>query len=157
FFDGHASLELRVPFSHGLSSDLNLRAGSVVGTADGGLAVAPTPDNSLGSEGTQWGDLTLILKSLLYTNCNKTLVFSGGLAVELPTGDDTSVHITDFAGPTTSPVPTIQRDRDIHIANDTVGISPFVAFLAQPNDRFFAQGFVQVDIPLNKNTVTFSE
>jgi hypothetical protein len=36
-------------------------------------------------------------------------------------------------------------------------MSPFVAFFASPSDRFFAQGFMEFDFPLNRDKVSFTE
>jgi hypothetical protein len=155
--DGLASVELRVPFSTGLSNDLHLSAGNVAGPvgAGGAFPVAATPDQSLGTEGTQFGNLTLLFKGLAYTN--QTFSLTAGLALGIPTGDDTSVNITDFAGSTVQGLATVERVRDVRIANDTWSLSPFLAYLYTPNDRFFSQGFLQFDFPLNDSTVTYME
>jgi hypothetical protein len=159
FLNDQASVELRIPFSTGLSSNLNLSAGDITGPVGGttgpGFGVNPTPERTLGSNGTQFGNVTLILKGLAYGN--STLSVSGGLALGIPTGDDTTVHITDLSGVTTQGVATIQRDRTIHIDNETWSLSPFVAFLSTPTERLFTQGFVQVDFPLNDSTINYTE
>jgi hypothetical protein len=161
FLDGRASLELRVPFSTGLSNNLNLSAGNAGGftgaqTLTGpAFNVATTPENSLGSNGTQFGDMTLILKALAYTS--KTLALTGGLALGLPTGDNNSVNINDFSGGIGQGTATIQRERLIHVNNETWSLSPFLAYLHTPNDRLFTQGFVQFDFPLNDSNINYTE
>jgi hypothetical protein len=157
FLDGWGSVELRVPFNTGLSSNLNLSAGTITGptNSDGSFPVTSTPGQTLGTEGTQFGDLTLIFKSLVYKSCPWAI--SAGLAIGFPTGDDTNVQITDFSGMSNLPVANLQRQRVIHIDNEIWSLSPFLAALYMPNDRFFAQGFVQFDFPLNDSTINYSD
>jgi hypothetical protein len=156
FLDGLGSVELRVPFSTGLSSNLNLSASQVSGPAgtDGAFPVTATPAQTLGSNGTQFGNMTLIFKGLAYS-CQR-LSLSGGVALGIPSGDDTTVAITDYSGGTTQGAATIQRVRTVHIDNETWSLSPYVAYLATPTERLFAQGFLQFDFPLNDSTINYS-
>src|SRR5262249_61343702 len=66
------------------------------------------------------------------------------------------VPVTDsLAGPT--PIfAELQRLREFIIRNDALTLSPFVAFLATPFDRFFTQGFVQFDLPVSDNRYSYS-
>src|SRR4029078_7768524 len=69
------------------------------------------------------------------------------------------VQLIDYAGaagPLPSPDASSQRFREILIRNETVALSPFVAALYAPTDRFFTQGFVQVEVPLNSSRITFT-
>src|SRR5262249_14177050 len=50
----------------------------------------------------------------------------------------------------------VQRIREFVIENETFAFSPFVAVLATPTDRFFAQGFLQLDLPINDSDYSFS-
>jgi hypothetical protein len=155
FFEDLMSLEMRLPFNTTLSSDLDLSAGTITGSVPGGFAVNPTPQNTLGHEGTQLENMTLILKGLLYRS--QTFNVSSGVGLGIPTGSDTHVSVTDYASTTTSGVATLQRVRDFRIENETWSLSPFVAFLGTPTNRFFYQGFVQVDLPLNSSTIHYTE
>jgi hypothetical protein len=156
FLDQRASLELRVPFSTGLSTHLDLSAGTIVGPDDGGaFDVVSTPQNTLGREGTQFGNMTLIAKGLAYQSCSVAL--SGGVALGIPTGDDTAVNIVDYSGPAVQGIATVQRLRQIEINNQTWSLSPFLAFLVTPTERFFTQGFVQFDFPLNTSSIFYKE
>jgi hypothetical protein len=168
FFHRTMSVELRVPFSRTLSSDLNLSAGTVTGTsADsigfGGtplpgipsLVVAETPQQTLGNERTEFGNMSVILKALIFGT--PTVAFSGGLSIGLPTGDDTHFRVTDFLGLTNVNSVDIERVRDFRIGNDTVSLSPFLAVMIKPTERFFVHGFVEFDFPLNSSSVTFME
>src|SRR5262249_55206717 len=97
--------------------------------------------------------LTLIFKGLIYRSC--PLSVSAGLALGIPSGADTDVRIIDYSGATTQGLATIQRERVIHIDNETWSLSPFLATLYTPTDRFFAQGFLQFDFPLNASTINY--
>jgi hypothetical protein len=157
FFSGMASVELRLPFSTGLSQNLHLSAGTVTGptATDGSFPVTATPDQSLGSDGTSFGNLTLIFKGLTYSS--KALSLGGGLALGIPTGDNFSTDIIDYSGGAVTGTALVQRDRNIHIDNETWSLSPFVTALWTPNDRFFMQGFLEFDFPLNESTINYTE
>lgn len=85
---------------------------------------------------SHYGNLALILKRLLYTT--DTCAVGAGLGIDLPTGSDVQGHIADtpFA-----------------IDNDAVNLLPYIGFLAEPTDRVFFHGFLQVDVPLNGDRV----
>jgi len=168
FFHRMLSVEVRIPFSQTLSSNLNLSSGTVIGTSadsvdtDGNplpgipsLRIVETPQATLGNERTEFGNMTVILKGLIFGT--PTVAFSGGLSFGLPTGDDTHVTVTDFLGRSNVNSVDLQRVRDFQIGNDTVSISPFLAVLYKPTDRFFAQGFAEFDFPVNSSSVTYSE
>jgi hypothetical protein len=155
FLEQLVSVEMRLPFSTSLSPALDLSAGTVTGPVPGGFGVNATPQNTLGHEGTQLENLTLIFKGLLYTS--QSFHVSAGVGVGIPTGSDTDVRVTDFAGGTTQGVATLQRVRDFHIDNETWSLSPFLAVLGTPTDRFFYQGFLQFDFPLNSSTINYTE
>jgi hypothetical protein len=160
FFDQLMSLEWRVPFRTTLASKLNLSPGRVAGTSIDPATgftifdIAETPQDTLGHEDTEWGNMTVILKAKLFQSCR--FLVSGGLSVEVPTGQDENILVTDFGGPSTSRA-TSERFRDFFIRNSTVGLDPFLAFLAKPTNRWFVQGFLQVDIPVNKSGFRYSE
>src|SRR5438874_2593212 len=79
------------------------------------------------------------------------VAFSGGLSIGLPTADDTNVRVTDFLGLTNVNSVDIERVRDFHIGNNTVSISPYLAVLFKPTERFFIQGFTEFDFPVNSS------
>ncbi len=165
FLGGLASVEVRVPFSHTLASDLNLDVAKVVtiGTdidQDSNLSIiqtAPTPQNTLGQTDTEFGDISVILKGLVFQS--QELAVSLGLAMGIPTARDGRVNIIDFLGDAFDNDIEIQRLRQFRVSNDTWSLSPFLAVLATPgrNQRFFAQGFLQFDFPLNTSRVDYSE
>ena len=57
-----------------------------------------------------------------------------------PTGEDVSVKLTN-------------GEDLLSIENEAVHLMPFIGGLYTPNDRFFAQGFLQVDVDANGNPV----
>lgn len=170
FFDNLVSVQLRVPFATTVSSNLNLNYGTInaanpiIGAVDlagnpiagqQALNVSRTPDQTLGSDGTEFGNVQLIFKGLLYNTPG--FAFSGGLSVAIPTAPATNVTVTDYLGDLRFNNADVQRVREFHIDNDTWSLSPFLAFLASPADRWFAQGFAQVELPLNSSRVTYRE
>jgi hypothetical protein len=162
FFDRLLSVELRVPFQTTLASRLDLSAGNVVGTIPGMdnignplFQTVATPENTLGHETTEWGDMTLIFKSLIYQS--PCLAFSGGLSLGIPTAPDTRVRVTDFLGVGSAGVNSIVRQREFDITNENWSLSPFLAVLSTPTPRLFAQGFMQFDFPLRNSRITYSE
>jgi hypothetical protein len=182
FLDGGMSLEFRLPFQNTLSSNLNLTAGTVTGiksmptppgltrlgpsgnvvpvdpsttpTVDV-LTVDPTSGQTLGAERTELGNLSLILKGLVYQT--RTIALSGGLGVGIPTANNERVRVTDFGGSLSGNFLEVERVRQFDVKNETWDLTPFLAALYTPTNRFFAQGFLQFDVPLNTSKVTYSE
>jgi hypothetical protein len=114
FFEGAASVGLRLPLNT-LSSD----------------TVIP----GLGGTSTDVGDLTVILKSMLWQSHDTGSLFSAGLAVTTPTGPDAFARadfITSFHSTT---------------------LQPFVGYLWNWSD-FYVHGFTAIDIPTDSNDVT---
>jgi hypothetical protein len=163
FFNGWASVEIRVPFSNTLAHDQNISVARVtnVGTdidsdsATSILQTDPTPRETLGHSDTEFGNMSAIFKALVYSS--KTFAVSGGLGVGIPTAPDSRVRVTDFLGDAFDNDIEIQRLRVFEISNDTWSLDPFAAFLWTPGERFFTQGFLQIDVPLNKSTIRYSE
>jgi hypothetical protein len=98
--------------------------------------------------------MSVILKGLLYQT--PRFAFSGGLGLLIPTGRDANIHVTDFLGNPLLNIAELQRERTFGIANETFSLSPFLAVLTAPGERWFAQGFAQVDIPLNDSQINYS-
>lgn len=166
FFDRRASLEFRLPFSDTLAPNLDLTYGMLTSTRTKSPSrpefqgqqvyrdTVSTPQNTLGHEATQLGNLSLIFKWLFLQR--DWLYLSAGLAGTVPTGNDTHVRVTDFLGPNITEVDTV-RTRDFLIRNQTWALAPYLAGLVMPTERCFAQGFVQFDLPLNASAITYSE
>jgi hypothetical protein len=163
YLDGRASIEVRIPFSNALASNLNLNVAQAThigmdtdGDSDHSIiGTTPTPQNTFGNSDTEFGNMTVILKGLAYQSSR--LAVSAGLGIGIPTAQDTHVRVTDFLGDFLDNDIEILRTREFHVSNDTWSLSPFIAVLATPNDRLFVQGFLQVQIPLNASTIEYSE
>lgn len=164
FFDRMLSLELRVPFATSVASKLDFQAGRITSFTGSFDAANPpnaifntqfTPQDTLGRESTEFGNLQLIFKGLLTES--PCWALAGGVGVLIPTAQDARVRVQDFAGDVVFQQTSIQRFREFRIDNETWALSPYLAAVATPNDRLFAQGFLQFDFPLNDSDVTFTE
>ncbi|MCG8649453.1 MAG: hypothetical protein MI861_06455, partial [Pirellulales bacterium] len=85
---------------------------------------------------TELGNLALAFKGVLLGA--ERWVLTGGTTLTLPTGND-----FQFSSQLSSQTALVE--------NDSVHLAPFLGFLAQPNPRWFAQGFLQADFDLNGN------
>ena len=163
--DGRVSFELRVPLAYRLNSDPYSRAYDIVpgngddifdfGEGDG--TIDPETFHLFGHRETELGNMSAILKSLLYRD--DSFAFSGGLGVTVPTAED--VHYSlDFQNIliTYADLPGLEilaaRYRmDLAVSNETVYLAPFAAWLWQPRKRFFHHGFLQVEVAANSSPV----
>ncbi|HUT89269.1 MAG TPA: hypothetical protein VMY37_07220 [Thermoguttaceae bacterium] len=183
FCGGMGSVEIRMPFYQGLSSKLDLVAGSATGVqhydnhdpwGTGGvgeynaLIVEPTPWNTWGEYAWEIQDVSLIFKFLLYHNPCRERYIAAGLQVTAPTARDVDVAVRDFYGPVEllpGGQPDLDswldtyglRNRRFRIENETWALSPFLAMTSKPTQRTFFNGFLQVDIPLGSNHVRLDQ
>lgn len=97
---------------------------------------ALTPIATTGVSTGSIGNVSLILKELLYADEHGSI--AAGLGIETPTGDDTQARVDAIRY-------TVQ--------NDAVHLHPWLGFLSAPDGDFFANGFLQLDVPLNGNDV----
>lgn len=95
-------------------------------------------DAATDTSNMEFGNLTMALKALLYRS--EYWATSVGLAVAVPTASD--IRVQTAAG-----TPLVRID------NQAVHLMPFIGSLYTPNDRFFAQGFLQFDVDANGNPV----
>jgi hypothetical protein len=65
---------------------------------------------------------------------------AGGLQVGIPTSPDTRLLF-------------VTGEELVRVENEAVHFMPYVGALCTPNDRFFAQGFIQVDVDATGNPV----
>ncbi len=129
FFDGLASVELRLPFASTLDNQQ-------VGT--NGAAFITTSGTS-----TRLGDLQIVTKFLVARS--DTLSLGAGVGVAVPTAPDFRVIASN--------VRNGNNDGFLQIGNEAVYLQPYLSFLYAPDDRFYAQGFSSIDIDLNGNSV----
>ena len=94
--------------------------------------------------GSDAGNLAVTLKGVLTSDSSS--LFAAGLTIDTPTGDGTVLTIENIADPLT-----------VDISNDAVHLSPFLGFLCAPSGGNIHQGFIQVDVPTNPNSLEFSD
>jgi hypothetical protein len=160
FFDGNASVEMRVPLDQ-----LDAMGGSVPG---------------LGGSFTDIGDLTLVFKGILLQNRDTGNLISGGLAVTVPTGPSTFAGIPPFGNtivfPRQPPPPPPQPPAGFNapaltlptgttlastnsvltpgfVSDHNVLLHPFVGGLYNGGD-WYVQAVSALDIPAGPNDVT---
>jgi hypothetical protein len=103
-----------------------------------------TLDNDIIADGVTstdkllFGNAMVVYKTLLLTGENWAL--SGGMAVTLPTARDIRVGLADGS--------TL-----LQIRNQSVHLSPYVAYLGAPTERFFFQAFLQAEFDTHGNPV----
>ncbi len=93
------------------------------------------PDASL--TGTEFGNLPLVFKGILHQW--DTLLISAGVGISLPTARDAQLFY--------------QGQEQLLIRNQAVHVSPILGAWWTPNDRWFVQGFAQVNFDTNGNDV----
>ena len=146
--------------------------------------ITATPNQTLGFDEVEFQDIQFILKGILYQSVDRRLTVSSGLGVTAPTGPDLNVRVVDFSnddqnvnttndlrfavfgsGPGQTqaltqgffPLAVDQRTRTFRIENETWGLSPFMAVTSVPTDRWYFNGFWQVDVPLNSSSWQYTE
>ncbi len=101
----------------------------------GGMNISGT---DLSVRGGQAGNLNLVLKGLLWSDENTAI--GAGVSFDTPTGSDV---VMEYSGTRNT------------IYNDAVFISPFIGFLCETNSNWFAEGILQIDIPLCGNRIGY--
>jgi hypothetical protein len=86
------------------------------------------------------GNIALILKRMLWLSERSSVV--AGLGADLPTGSSAKGHVdlTEYV-----------------IHNQAVRLLPYAAFLIAPTNQVFLQGFAQLDVPLNGQSVSVDD
>ena len=97
--------------------------------------------SSLGTT-DQFGDIQVIVKGLLYRD--EAWALGMGMDVSVPTAAD--VNVANAAG---GPL--------VKIANQSTHLLPYVALLVKPNEDWFAQFYVQVDVAADGNPVSLNQ
>jgi hypothetical protein len=150
------SFEFRLPINTQLDSTLNFVQGDNTNNLSDVFANGPSTDV---------GNLAIITKHML--RHTRALTVTGGMALNLPTAPDFSLRTRiddpsfDFftpPDPATGTPPIFQDSRAVDFTangiyrNETVNLQPFMALQIRPNSAYFANGFLQVDVPLNESS-----
>jgi hypothetical protein len=151
FCDGLFSLDVRVPVTRQLSSDLLI------------LSPPDMPTPAVDERNTELGNLTGIFKLLLVEG--RQLSLSTGLGLNVPTARDVQVRFVGGSNALVLPQPplppVLMPDffgvSEVTVRNETFNLSPFLAALWTPSDRVFLHGFAQWDLPLNPFSVETNE
>lgn len=138
--DGMVSAEIRVPLLRQLDSDLSFTS---TGSAN----------SYFGDRDGEFGNMSVNLKALLTSNRRRAV--AAGLAVNIPTADDLAVSQVYDTTTNISQTPLIDGTIDLTInswfENNTTNLTPYLVWACYPTSRFFHQGFLQVDVPLNSS------
>jgi hypothetical protein len=118
FINDLYSVELRLPFASGLNADQDV-------AGDGNL-------------GTEFGNLGIAMKRLVYRSC--TVAASVGLGMVTPTAKSTTLT---------------GNGRTLRIDNNAFYLQPFFGVYWAPNNRLFTQFFMQADFDTVGNRFTF--
>jgi hypothetical protein len=155
FWDGMMSFEMRLPLENRLTSQP-----FTYDVLDPPFFLDPTffPPGFIpigGGTRGELGNISLILKALLVERSDCAI--SAGLGLTLPTAQDVEYLITTDDTLVFPSIPGLEADSsvllDVFASNETVYISPFLAWLCQPNPRFFHQGFLQVEVAANPSSI----
>ena len=86
----------------------------------------------------KYGNMSATYKMIL--SATDRFLVSGGVQVALPTAGDINVFTAD-------------RTKVARVGNSSVHVMPFFGALYVPNEKFFTQAFLQVDVDANGNPV----
>jgi hypothetical protein len=146
FLNRAGSLEVRVPIEQRMRSEGFSVIRPDLGFIDP-LFSLPDGDARLG----ELGNISLIAKFLLVEQ--PTYAISAGLGASLPTGQDVDYQILIDSDVEFRDSPGLTADAEVELDailnNETVYLTPFVAWVATPRPRWFHQGFLQVDVAAN--------
>ena len=147
FWDGMGSIEVRVPIEYRLRSDIL----SLISPQDGVVdVITGSEDYEVGL-----GNLAFITKLLMIER--QRFALSAGLGVTVPTAKDVTydIGVRDTIlfpiapGVTGDTLATFENTYE----NETVYLSPFLAWLYVPDSRWYHQGFLQVEVAANPSTL----
>lgn len=130
FYDGWTSIEVRTPFAATLSNSQWI-------TGNGCQGVSEYRD-------VEFGNMSVIFKTLLIER--RTWAITGGVQVMLPTAADTNLYLSQVPGD-----PTAKSLQSVFVDNQSTHVMPFFGAIWAPNDRFFNQALLQMDIDSNGN------
>jgi hypothetical protein len=108
------------------------------------MPFAQTLDNRVSDTsdfGDSWeiGNLYTAVKTLLYQD--DALALSAGLGITAPTAEDLEFDLGGATG---------------RVENNSVHLLPYFGLLHLPNDTFYTQAYIQVDVDANGNPITIT-
>lgn len=144
------SVEMRLPVDRRLSSRMVFSQITPLPVGDV-TTIVPDDDDEI-----ELGNVSVIAKGEWYRSSR--LVVSGGLAFNLPTSPDVRARVDiqnatfEFVDPLGNAffVSGIQNQYDAIVGNELFSMSPFVAFACAPSEKWFVQGFAQIDQPVTE-------
>jgi hypothetical protein len=150
FWDGAASVEMRLPIERHLTS-------RVFTTLTPALGIVELLDATEPARTTELGNIAGIFKYLLWES--DAVIVSGGLGVTLPTARDVDYLMTVDGTVEFHDMPGMTADvlavSSARFANESVYLEPFLAWLVHPGGAWYHQGFLQVETAANPTRVTF--
>ncbi|MAT67973.1 MAG: hypothetical protein CMJ58_00440 [Planctomycetaceae bacterium] len=144
---GMASWEIRLPINYQLTNNVITIFDEVSGAGD--LVANPNREAYL-------GNLSIIMKCLLIES--RQFAVSAGLGVTVPTAPDVRYQVGLRGEVVYSDFPDFSIDSltalSFDFSNDTVYLAPFLSWIYAPGNKWFHQGFLQVEAAANPSTVT---
>ena len=146
FFGGMMSAELRLPLEYRLNSDVSTNIVQFDPPSVSGFT--PGIDPVIGGRSAELANMSMIFKALMIER--KTLAVSAGLGVTLPTAQDVRYDATIDTFVLQDGLLALNVAQINAVgSNETVYLTPFLAWIKQPNKRFFHQGFFQIEVAAN--------
>lgn len=149
FWGGLGSVEVRVPVEHRLQSDMTSLIAPDFNIVD--VLVGPQSED----REVDVGNLSFVAKLLLIER--QALAVSAGLGVTVPTARDVTYDILVDDTITFPIAPGVTGETfsqfENFYENETVYLSPFLAWLFAPQSRWYHQGFLQFEVAANPSTL----
>jgi hypothetical protein len=143
FWDDVVSVQVQVPYAQQLNDEMFLD-----------FVTPSAPGDTQG----MLGNVSVALKAILHRACCDRFLVSGGVLVEFPTASDVDLRAVDITDSEVAPGVFEPRELDFRLLyhNDSLIVSPFLAAFYMPNERYFLQGFTQVDTDVNGSDLDFN-
>lgn len=99
-------------------------------------------DSMTAGRDTEFGNIPIFAKLRLWQG--ESYVIGGGLGVSIPTADDVSVRLAN-------------GQNLVNVNNQSVHLLPFVGGVYAPNENFYSQCMLQIDVDANGNPVDVTD
>jgi len=150
FFNGMMSAEIRLPLEYRLTSNISTNIVQFDPPSIAGFQTGIDP--VIGGRRTELANMSMIFKALLVER--ETFAVSAGLGVTLPTARDVRYNATidTFVEEGALTALNVAQINSVG-SNETVYLAPFMSWLCKPSERFFHQGFLQIEVAANPSRV----